>query len=132
MCRPAKPLFFGIKNFNSKKKFVFGIPGNTISNFVIFEVLIKPFLIKLAGNYNFKEKIFSAILTKNIKNKELGYKYFLRGKYVFKNNKFYVSPIKNQDSSVLKSIAKSNCLIILNEQYIDLKKGNIVKIQLLD
>ena len=113
------------------KKFIFGIPGNTVSNYVIFEVLIKSFLMKLAGNKNYDTKLFRAILTKNIK-KEYGYKYFLCGIYVFKNNQFYVSPLKNQDSSILKSVTKTNCLIILDEQYIDLKKGNIVKIQLLD
>jgi molybdopterin molybdotransferase len=130
-CRPAKPLFFGTKIVNHKKKFVFGIPGNPVSNFVIFEVLIKNFLYTLSGNKNFNSKIFTAILTKNVK-KEFEFKYFLRGNYIFKNNKFYVTPLENQDSSVLKSLTKANCLIILDEQYIEIKKGNIVKIQLLD
>lgn len=131
-CRPGKPLFFGTKIFNKKKKYIFGIPGNPVANFVQFEVLIKPFLLKLSGRKDFDNKnIFFAFLTKSIK-KEPQFKYFLRGKYFVKKNIFFVTPLQNQDSSILKSVVKANCLIILNEQDVELKKGNIVKILLLN
>ena len=44
--RPGKHLLFG-KRENS---FIFGLPGNPVSSFVQFEVLVKPFINTLMGN----------------------------------------------------------------------------------
>jgi len=41
--KPGKPTTFGI----SDKAIVFGIPGNPVTTFVNFEILIKPFLFKM-------------------------------------------------------------------------------------
>ncbi len=43
--QPGKPTIFGRKG----KHFVFGLPGNPVSSFVLFEILVKPFLLKLMG-----------------------------------------------------------------------------------
>jgi len=43
--KPGKPSVFGV----SDSVYVFGLPGNPMSTFVQFEVLIKPFLYKLMG-----------------------------------------------------------------------------------
>lgn len=43
--RPGKPLLFARK----EDKFVFGVPGNPVSTFVQFEVLIRPFLYAWMG-----------------------------------------------------------------------------------
>jgi len=43
--KPGKPTLFGQKN----DTFVFGLPGNPVSTFVIFEVFVKPLLFRLMG-----------------------------------------------------------------------------------
>lgn len=43
--RPGKPTFFGLLG----GKAVFGLPGNPVSTFVNFEVLVKPYLYALQG-----------------------------------------------------------------------------------
>ena len=43
--QPGKPTIFGIKD----KKRVFGLPGNPVSSFTIFEILVKPMLRKMMG-----------------------------------------------------------------------------------
>ncbi len=43
--QPGKPTVFGRKG----DQFVFGLPGNPVSSFVLFEILIRPFLLKLMG-----------------------------------------------------------------------------------
>lgn len=43
--QPGKPTIFGIKG----KKRVFGLPGNPVSSFTIFEILVKPMLWKMMG-----------------------------------------------------------------------------------
>ena len=44
--QPGKPTVFGA----SEKGFCFGLPGNPVSSFVLFELLVKPFLLKMSGS----------------------------------------------------------------------------------
>ncbi|MCU0378786.1 MAG: molybdopterin molybdotransferase MoeA [Bacteroidales bacterium] len=43
--QPGKPLTF----FTGEKKAVFGLPGNPVSVFVQFEIMVRPFLNKMSG-----------------------------------------------------------------------------------
>ena len=44
--QPGRPTVFGKKG----SQFIFGLPGNPVSSFVIFELMVKPFLRKMMGN----------------------------------------------------------------------------------
>ncbi len=44
--KPGKPTVFGI----SENLYCFGLPGNPVSTFAVFELLVKPFLYKLMGH----------------------------------------------------------------------------------
>lgn len=46
--QPGKPTIFGIKG----DKRIFGLPGNPVSSFTIFELLVKPLLWKMMGSSN--------------------------------------------------------------------------------
>lgn len=43
--QPGKPTVFGRRN----NTFIFGLPGNPVSSFVLFELMVKPFLLRLMG-----------------------------------------------------------------------------------
>ena len=43
--KPGRPTVFGV----SDEVFCFGLPGNPVSTFVIFELIVKPFLYKMMG-----------------------------------------------------------------------------------
>jgi len=43
--QPGRPTVFGKKD----NKVVFGLPGNPVSSFVLFEILVKPFLLAVMG-----------------------------------------------------------------------------------
>jgi molybdopterin molybdotransferase len=43
--QPGRPTVFGKK----KDRFIFGLPGNPVSSFVLFEILVKPFIMRLTG-----------------------------------------------------------------------------------
>jgi molybdopterin molybdotransferase len=45
--QPGKPTTFGIH----QKALVFGLPGNPVSSFIQFELLVRPLLCKMAGYY---------------------------------------------------------------------------------
>ena len=63
--KPGKPTLFGEKN----GKFVFGLPGNPVSTFVMFELLVKPFLLKMSG-LDYKPLISQKTLKETIKRKK--------------------------------------------------------------
>jgi molybdopterin molybdotransferase len=44
--QPGKPTVFGHRN----KTFIFGLPGNPVSSFVLFELLVKPFIRRMMGS----------------------------------------------------------------------------------
>lgn len=46
--QPGKPTVFGRRN----QTFIFGLPGNPVSSFVLFEILVKPFLKRMMGCAN--------------------------------------------------------------------------------
>ncbi len=129
--RPGKPLYFGVLK-DKNMKYIFGIPGNVASNIIVFEMLIKPALIKLTGRNDFdKEEYFEAVLEEDIK-KKIGVKTFLRGSCIYKDGKIFVKTTGLQGSGILKSMIGCNCIIILDENISFLQKGAIIKIKKVD
>jgi len=51
--KPGKPSVFGV----SQDLYCFGLPGNPMSTFIQFEILIKPFLYKLMGREHRHENV---------------------------------------------------------------------------
>ncbi|MCS7151386.1 MAG: molybdopterin molybdotransferase MoeA [Endomicrobia bacterium] len=125
--RPGKPVFYCIYYRNGQKIPIFGVPGNVVSNYIVFEMLIKPLLYKLEGR-NEQEQYFDAIIEEPVE-KKLGLRYFLRGVVVQKNGKFYVRTTGPQGSGILMSLLRANCLIVLDERQKNVKKGDTVKIK---
>ena len=62
--KPGKPTVFGV----SEDTRFFGLPGNPVSTFVLFELLVKPFLFKMMG-HEFRPANVSMPLEKTIARK---------------------------------------------------------------
>ncbi|MDZ7860813.1 MAG: gephyrin-like molybdotransferase Glp [Candidatus Krumholzibacteriota bacterium] len=65
--KPGKPTVFG----KSKDDFVFGLPGNPVSTFVIFELFVKPFCFALEGA-KWEPRRVSARLKDKIERRKTG------------------------------------------------------------
>ncbi len=63
--KPGKPTVFG----RTDKTWCFGLPGNPVSTFVIFEILTKPFLYKLMG-LQWKPPVVRAELQQEYRRKQ--------------------------------------------------------------
>lgn len=59
--KPGKPVFFGMHG----STLVFGLPGNSVSAFVCFELFVRPALRKLRGHVDAESTYVRAILTEN-------------------------------------------------------------------
>jgi len=51
--KPGKPFAYGSLGQGEKKAHFIGLPGNPVSSFVTFLLLVRPFILKLQGDSNF-------------------------------------------------------------------------------
>tara|TARA_B100001989_G_C24541335_1_gene467729 strand:- start:757 stop:1953 length:1197 start_codon:yes stop_codon:yes gene_type:complete len=122
MMRPGKPLLFG----TFKNKPIFSLPGNPVSTYVCFFIFVLPFLKKLLRlntiSDNKKAKLINSI--PSISKRES----YLRGFYFKYKNEYLVKCLSDQDSSLLKMLAISNCLIKIPAKSIKYSKNKLVEI----
>lgn len=124
--RPGKPLVFG----TIKNKLVFGLPGNPVSSMVVFEVFVRPAILKMLGQKEDEKREVSAVLEEDITKKK-GIRYFLRADTRYSGNVYFTKTTGPQGSGILKSMALANSLIILPEEETDLSKGDKVRVRFL-
>jgi len=118
--KPGRPTLFGRK----KNKFVFGLPGNPVSTFVIFEVFVKPFLYQLMG-FDFQPTFLPGILRKTVSRKRTE-----RVEYnpvIYKNGE--IEPLMYHGSSHLNSLAFANALIKIDKGISEIKKGTNINVR---
>ncbi len=124
--KPGKPCAFG----KIGNKLIFGLPGNPAGTLTSFMQFVRPALLRIMGANKIKKPSVSAFLEEDIK-KEPGRLHLVRGIFTIKDNQFFVSTTGNQNSSILRSVSRANCLIIIPENS-TAKAGEKVVIQLID
>jgi molybdopterin molybdotransferase len=132
--KPGMPLLFGVYKEKPPKgpvKPVFGLPGNPVSAFVTFTKFVRPALRKMMGeNSSEKELSLEARLEHEIKTTD-GKRHFMRGVLESRGGVLTVRTTGSQASNLLTSLAKANCLVIVPETVSLLRKGDLVKVELL-
>lgn len=124
--KPGKPTFFGTKG----KKLIFGLPGNPASVLVTYLAYVRPAVLKMMGHHRVYLKEVDAILEEEFKKKP-DRSNFLRGVFREQNGRIYVKTAGLQNSYMLESFAKANCLIFLEKGKNIFYSGEKVKIQIL-
>ena len=105
--KPGKPTFAGLLQQTP----IIGLPGNPVSSYVCAQLFIVPLIKEL---FNFKKKsheVLIAYLNSDIPRNG-SRMHFMRGTLSLINDKNIVTPKKKQDSSLVKTLQESNCLII--------------------
>ncbi|MEO0253942.1 MAG: gephyrin-like molybdotransferase Glp [candidate division WOR-3 bacterium] len=120
--KPGKPLFFGKKG----KSLIFGLPGNPFAVLFCFYEYIYPAVRKMSGFKDIFLPEKRLILLKDIKKKN-DRAYFLKGK-IYKDG---VLPLKYQESHMLSSLVRGDCLIFAPKSKTLIKKGEKIKVHLL-
>lgn len=119
--KPGKPLYFGSKD----EKVVFGLPGNPASVLTSFYEYVLTAIEKMTGKYSTVKKIKATL--QNEYSKKAGMTHFLKGFY--END--MVEILGSQASFQLRSFAKANCLLVIDEDSETIKKGEKVEVHLL-
>jgi molybdopterin molybdotransferase len=113
--KPGKPLYFGKKG----SKLVFGLPGNPVSTLVCFHLYLSSVLQS-------KTPLFLQLPLAGRFHKKAGLTHFLRGCI----NGHQVEILPGQDSYMLHTFTKANCLVTIPEAVETVNTGELVDVSI--
>ena len=119
--QPGRPTVFGVRD----KQFIFGLPGNPVSSFVQFELLVKPLVYKLSGNEFKRQKLLLPM------GKEYNRKRSTRLSWlpVQINNEGRVMPLEYHGSAHINALTDAHGLIAVPIGQTTLKEGELVDVR---
>lgn len=118
--KPGKPFYFGKYN----KTLIFALPGNPAAVMSCFYEYVVDAISTFTKKNYFKK--LQLPLAEDF-HKKSGLTFFLKGK----TGEQKVTILENQESYMLKSFAVADCLIELEEEREEFKKGDLVKIKMI-
>ena len=119
--QPGKPTTFGTHS----KAVVFGLPGNPVSSFIQFEVLVRPFINKMMG-YTWIPLEYDLPLGIDFDRKSSGRLGFIP---VTINTNKEVIPVNFHGSAHLAALSDTEGIIAMKPGIQSLKKGEIVNVR---
>lgn len=123
--KPGRPLAFG----KLGDTLFFGLPGNPVAVMVTFQQIVRPALLKLAGELDWQPLTVQAICTQTLRKKP-GRTEFLRAIYQQQpDGTLTVTTSGAQGSGILTSMSRANCYIVLDEDNAGVQAGSHVTLQ---
>ena len=106
--KPGKPQAYGIAD----GKPIFGLPGNPVSSLVVFELFVRPALLKMAGHKDLLRPTFKATLAETITNRD-GRVNYMRAILKVSDGEITAQTTGPQGSGILHSLVLANGLITI-------------------
>ena len=122
--KPGKPLFFG--KFGNKA--IFALPGNSVSAYMAFEIIVKPYILSSFG-LTYNNDYIKAILSENFNRKDAERLEYVPVELYFENAKLYVKLIKYNNSSMISSFSEANGVLKIDIGIENIKSGDIVDVR---
>jgi molybdopterin molybdotransferase len=119
--KPGRPTVFGV----SDEAFCFGLPGNPVSTFVTFELLVKPFLYRMMG-HTFKPPIMPMILDHDIKRKKADRTAWIPVAFTGNGE---ITAIEYHGSDHIHSMSRADGMICIPLGIAEIKKGTTVHVR---
>lgn len=119
--QPGRPTVFGVKD----SQFIFGLPGNPVSSFVQFELLVKP-LVYLMTGYDYQPVQFKLPMGKDYVRRRSTRLSWLP---VQINDNGEVIPQEYHGSAHINALTTANGLISVPIGQTELKKGDLVDVR---
>jgi molybdopterin molybdotransferase len=121
--KPGKPTVFGMRD----DLYCFGIPGNPVATFVVFELLIKPFLYKMMG-YDYSALNIMLPLDETITRKDTERLEWLPVKIT---NEGRLKLIDYHGSAHINALCNVDGLISMDIGTAQIPKGTVVRTRLI-
>ena len=112
------------------EKPIFGLPGNPVSSLVVFELFVRPALLKMAGHTNLLRPTFKAVLAESVTNRD-GRVNYMRAILTEQDGHYTAKTTGPQGSGILHSLVLANGLITIPAG-VTLAAGAAVDAQFLD
>jgi molybdopterin molybdotransferase len=119
--QPGKPTVFGTWN----DVLVFGLPGNPVSTFIIFEVLVKKALYRLMG-LEYTPLFLKGVMKKEFRRKRVERSFFVPVKY---DNEGFVEPVEYHGSAHLAALPQANALLTVPMGVHEITEGSVVYVR---
>lgn len=123
--RPGRPLAFGELRDGDRRVPIFGLPGNTVSALLTFEIFVRPALLRMQGREKVARPRAKARLVEPI-DKLGSLRVFARG--IHDPDAGTVRLTGPQGSGILRSMSLANCLIDLPVGPSRIEKGAEVEV----
>jgi molybdopterin molybdotransferase len=122
--QPGKPTVFGIVD----DKRVFGMPGNPVSTYVLFELLVRPFLCRMMGG-EYRQRRVQAALSETMKRRKADRLSF---RPVTLGTDGTVSPVKYHGSAHMHAYVHADGLVAFDTGATEIAEGTMVGVVLLN
>ncbi|NOU17294.1 MAG: molybdopterin molybdotransferase MoeA [Bacteroidales bacterium] len=120
--QPGKPTKFGVKN----GKLIFGLPGNPVSSYMQFEILVKPAIQKIMGAKTSTEFIARLPMSTNFSRKKVERQGLIP---VAITNDKKVIPVEFHGSAHIFALAKADGYIMIPLGVAEIKEGELVDVR---
>lgn len=118
--QPGMPTVFGSR----KEKIVFGLPGNPVSTFVIFEIFIKPLLLRLMG-HNYQPLVAPAVMVETYSRAQ-GARTAFVPVYYFQGR---ATMLAYHGSAHLHALSQANALLRIPAGQLSIPTGSTVDVR---
>ncbi len=119
--QPGKPTVFGTWN----DVLVFGLPGNPVSTFIIFEILARKALYRLMG-YEYSPLFLKGVMKKEFHRKRAERAFFVPVRY---DNEGFVEPVEYHGSAHLAALPLANALLMVPIGVHEIAEGSVVYVR---
>jgi molybdopterin molybdotransferase len=119
--QPGKPTTFGLH----EKALVFGLPGNPVSSFIQFELLVRPLVCKMSG-YQWNPVVMNLPMEDTYSRKAVD-RLALVPVVITPEGK--VSPVEYHGSAHISAFSRATGIITLPEGKKSFEKGEIVSVR---
>jgi len=126
--KPGKPLYFGkAPRPDGGMAYLFGLPGNPVSALVTYHLFVLPALRRMTGVEPTVPPSAKARLEAAIRKSEKRLE-FMRGWLDESTGARKATPLKEQESHMLRGLARANCLIHFPREATAIEAGEIVEV----
>ena len=126
--KPGKPIWFGVREFEGRHTYVFGLPGNPVSSLVGFHLFVRAALNRMAGVENLNPKTLRAKLSKSHQVRGDRPTWW-PGRWVESQScERIVEPLAWQGSSDLRSLCRAEVLICFPADHGNFAAGQEVQV----
>jgi molybdopterin molybdotransferase len=124
--KPGKPTLFARWKQGGRPAYIFGLPGNPVSAYVIFELLVRPLLYRLLG-LRYRPRLVEARLAEAVKRRDAE-----RVEYCpVRLEGGAVHPLSYHGSSHLNALSDADALLRLDAGVQRIEEGTSVNVRLL-